>query len=575
MKTQPASYGARRFRANARPTVGQDALPPMLEALEPRLLLSAVIVLTPQPAAASLAGYNYVDANNDGVKQAGEAGIAGTTITLTGTDSFGPVSLTATTADDGSYGFMNLRPGTYTITETQPDGYLDGKDTQGTPGTGMASDDVISNITLASGIDGVNNNFGELKPASISGYVYDDSPDNNGLLDGTEPGIAGVKITLTGNDDLGPVSLTTTTADDGSYGFTNLRPGTYTITETQPDGYLDGKDTAGTLGGVVAVPSILDQINAIAVASGSNGNNYNFGELEPAGLSGFVYIDVNNNGQIDLGEQGIAGATVKLTGTDDLGRPVSLTAQTNADGAYAFNTLRQGTYLITEEQPANYLDGKDTVGSLGGTVGNDVFSQISLPAGADGLNYNFGELLQQGTPIGSGQTATIGFWHNKNGQALIKSLNGGPSATNLANWLADNFRNLYGVEAGASNLTGKTNAQVAEVFLKLFSAKGQKLDAQVLAVALAAYVTNSSLAGSAAVKYGFTVTAGGTGASTYNVRLNGAAFGVANNSTLTVLDILKKANSIAVRGVLYNGNNSLRNMANTVFDGINTAGDIG
>ena len=36
-------------------------------------------------------------------------------------------------------------------------------------------------------------------------------------------------------DDLGnPVTLTTTTAADGTYSFSNLRPGVYKVTETQP-----------------------------------------------------------------------------------------------------------------------------------------------------------------------------------------------------------------------------------------------------------------------------------------------------------------------------------------------------
>src|SRR5262249_17128391 len=41
---------------------------------------------------ASLAGFVYADTNNDGVKQASEAGIPGTLITLTGTDINGPVN---------------------------------------------------------------------------------------------------------------------------------------------------------------------------------------------------------------------------------------------------------------------------------------------------------------------------------------------------------------------------------------------------------------------------------------------------------------------------------------------------
>ena len=55
-----------------------------------------------------------------------------------------------------------------------------------------------------------------------------------------------------GTDDLGnSVTLTTTTAADGTYSFSNLRPGTYQVNEIQPAVFLDGKDTAGTTGGTV------------------------------------------------------------------------------------------------------------------------------------------------------------------------------------------------------------------------------------------------------------------------------------------------------------------------------------
>ena len=43
-----------------------------------------------------------------------------------------------------------------------------------------------------------------------------------------------------------------------------------------------------------------------------------------------------------------------------------------------------------------------------------------------------------------GQTAGIGFWNNKNGQALIKALNGGPTSTQLGDWLAATFPHLLG-----------------------------------------------------------------------------------------------------------------------------------
>ena len=71
---------------------------------------------------------------------------------------------------------------------------------------------------------------------------------NDGQLDPGDPPIANDTITLTGFNDQGPVSETTKTASDGSYSFTNLRPGTYGITQTQPSGYVAGATTVGSPG---------------------------------------------------------------------------------------------------------------------------------------------------------------------------------------------------------------------------------------------------------------------------------------------------------------------------------------
>ena len=45
-----------------------------------------------------------------------------------------------------------------------------------------------------------------------------------------------------------------------------------------------------------------------------------------------------------------------------------------------------------ETQPVQFIDGKDTIGTPGGTTTNDMFSDIVLPADFDGVNNNFGEL---------------------------------------------------------------------------------------------------------------------------------------------------------------------------------------
>src|SRR5205807_310745 len=141
-----------------------------------------------------------------------------------------------------------------------------------------------------------------------------------------------------------PVSLTTTTAGDGSYHFMNLAPGTYTLTEIQPAGWLEGKDSVGTHGGT----TIKNQFSNVILGNGVQGMNNNFGELKPANLAGFVYNDVNNNGIMDPGENGIAGTTLTLNGQDDLGNAVNLITTTAGDGSYKFQNLRPGVYALNE-----------------------------------------------------------------------------------------------------------------------------------------------------------------------------------------------------------------------------------
>ena len=167
------------------------------------------------------------------------------------------------------------------------------------------------------------------------------------------------------------------------------------------------------------------------------------------------------------------------------------------------------------------------------------------------------------TTLVSGDAATIGFWHNQNGQALILSLNGGGSSTKLGNWLAANFPCLYG------NLAGKQNSVVAAQFLTFFNVTGQKTYAQVMAGALAAYATSSTLAGgNMAAGYGFNVSSAGTGAKTYNVGSNGTAIGLLNNTAYTALQLLQAANAKCPFSA------AAFDALNTIFDGINTKGDI-
>src|SRR5437879_5667001 len=107
------------------------------------------------------------------------------------------------TAGSGAYRFTNLRPSNaagYTLPETQPAGFLDGKYTICTPG-GPRDLHAFPTRRSSDLVSGANNDFGELLPASLSGFVYDDSADNDGVKQGSEQSIATDASTPTTTDD--------------------------------------------------------------------------------------------------------------------------------------------------------------------------------------------------------------------------------------------------------------------------------------------------------------------------------------------------------------------------------------
>jgi hypothetical protein len=114
--------------------------------------------------------------------------------------------------------------------------------------------------------------------SSLSGYVYDDTLDNDGIKQADEPGLAGVAVTITGVTSTGAsVHITVYTDSNGYYNFTGLAAGVYSISEIPPVGYVNGIAAAGSLGGTGSVG--LGQITTINLGAGVIGTDYDFGEL--------------------------------------------------------------------------------------------------------------------------------------------------------------------------------------------------------------------------------------------------------------------------------------------------------
>lgn len=497
-------------------------------------------------ATSSVSGMVFHDTDGDGIRESGEDPLGGWVVYVDGNNNGRRDSGESYTVTDsnGGYTLGGLPAGTQRVRLERPAGWT----STTSPNVNVGSGDAITGT-----------NLGSYRNAIIRGAAYDDE-NGNGRRDTGEFPLAGWTVFLDRDRDgvLDPGEARTVTNAAGEYAFDGILAGKYRVRIVVPAGWDNTSPNPVT----------------VTVRTCASGQVFtaNFGSTPlPASLSGFVWNDSNGNGDIDHNEEAIAGAVIELTGVDDRGRAVSRTTTTSSSGHYEFDDLRPGTYAVHEVQPNGFADGLDEVGSLGGVLANDLITSINVDAGDRGIGYNFSE--HGGIALHRGQTATIGFWQNKNGQALLKSLNGGPNATALGNWLAASFPNLYGATAGANNLTGKTNAQVAAYYITLFKVSGQKLSAQVLATAFAVYATDSDLAGTAARAYGFEVTTGGTGESRFNVGCNGEAFGVANRTVLTIREILDATNRLSANGVIY-VNSRLRTPANDVYDCINNTGDI-
>ena len=121
-----------------------------------------------------------------------------------------------------------------------------------------------------------------------------------------------------------------------------------------------------------------------------------------ADIGGTVFQDIARNGVFDgvkeADESGIELVDIDLSGTDVNGNAVTMVTTTDALGHYSFSGLAAGTYQLFEVQPHGFLDGGDSVGTVGGQtrgakLAQDLIGQINLAGGDHGIDYNFAEIF--------------------------------------------------------------------------------------------------------------------------------------------------------------------------------------
>jgi uncharacterized repeat protein (TIGR01451 family) len=203
--------------------------------------------------------------------------------------------------------------------------------------------------------------------------------------------------------DVMPSSLTgatfTSVASGGSSGNTN-GSGSINDTVNLPAGssitYTISATISPSATGTITNTATVAAPTSVVDTNSSNNSATDSTAIEQIlrSISGYVYVDLNNNGLLQEGEPRIRDVTVSLTGTAVTGGAVSRATTTDGSGQYTFGDLVPGNYTVTETQPAAFGEGRETVGtgSLTNVQATDnVFANIGLGTEQDARNFNFGE----------------------------------------------------------------------------------------------------------------------------------------------------------------------------------------
>ncbi|MCO6456806.1 MAG: tandem-95 repeat protein [Pirellulaceae bacterium] len=337
--------------------------------------------------------------------------------TFTGTDTFtytisdgngGTATATVTVTATAGNGNPVANDDTFTVAEDSTDNVLEVLANDSTPDEGETLRIQSIQGTVVGGtaqiVDGATRIRFTPTPnfTGAASFTYVLS-DGNG---GTDTALVTIQVT---NSNDAPTAVNDTL-------FANLNQASQILdvlaNDTDPDSgdtLIIQSVTQGSAGGTVAISSnglrieytpatdftgqetFTYTVNDGAGESSVGSVTVTVRDFVPSSLSGFVYLDVNNNGIRESQEMMVVGVTIQLTGTDQDGNAVNLTRQTGSDGSYSFTELAPGQYTIIQVQPAFLLDGIETPGSQGGsTTVNDQIA-VTLAEDTQGVNNNFGE----------------------------------------------------------------------------------------------------------------------------------------------------------------------------------------
>lgn len=349
-------------------------------------------------ATATFGDQVWVDADDDGVRDAGEIGLAGVTVTLyrdnngDGVVDGGDSNLGSTsTAAAGTYLFTGLAAGggeDYLVVAATPAGYLPTGATQ------------FRTVDAGGGTAYLNADFGyrgdTVTTYAVKDRVWKDANADGSYDSASEFGFPGVTVELL-DASLNVIGSATTGAD-GTFTFSGLAGG-------GADYSVRVNDTAGSLADYYGTTSyalalLRAESNLTASVDHTTASPFgSFGFNTSRSVGDTIFNDLDGDWVQETGESGLGGVSAQVyrddgdgvfepgAGAGLDGNPLG-SVMTDVAGQYLFSGLADGVYFVSVTAPTGYSF-TEPGGDYDGVGGNGIQKIATIAGGANVMTVDY------------------------------------------------------------------------------------------------------------------------------------------------------------------------------------------